>query len=29
VDLGVHSVEGVVLVVGAALELLTPINQNP
>jgi hypothetical protein len=29
VDLDVHPVEGVVLVVGAALELLTPTNQNP
>jgi hypothetical protein len=29
VDLGVHPVEGVVLVVGAALELLAPTNQNP
>jgi hypothetical protein len=29
VDLGVHPVEGVVLVVGEALELLTPSNQNP
>jgi hypothetical protein len=28
-DLGVHPVEGVVLVVGAALELLAPTNQNP
>jgi hypothetical protein len=29
VDLGVHPVEGVVFVVGAALELLAPTNQNP
>jgi hypothetical protein len=29
VELGVHSVEGVVFVVGAALELLAPTNQNP
>jgi hypothetical protein len=29
VDLGVHPIESIVLVVGAALELLTPTNQNP
>jgi hypothetical protein len=29
VELGVHPIEGVVLVVGAALELLAPTNQNP
>jgi hypothetical protein len=29
VDLGVHPIKGVVLVVGAALELLASINQNP
>jgi hypothetical protein len=29
VDLGVHPVEGVVLVVGTALELLAPTSQNP
>jgi hypothetical protein len=28
VELGVHPIEGVVLVVGAALELLAPTNQN-
>jgi hypothetical protein len=29
VELGVHPIEGVVLVMGTALELLAPINQNP
>jgi hypothetical protein len=29
VELGVHPIEGVILVVGAALELLAPTNQNP
>jgi hypothetical protein len=29
VDLGVHPVEGVVFIVGAALELLAPTHQNP
>jgi hypothetical protein len=29
VELGVHSIKGVVLVAGAALELLAPTNQNP
>jgi hypothetical protein len=29
VELGVHLVEGAVLVAGAALELLSPTNQNP
>jgi hypothetical protein len=29
VELGVHPIEGVVHVVGAALELLAPTNQNP
>jgi hypothetical protein len=29
VELGVHPIEGVVLVVGVALELLAPTNQNP
>jgi hypothetical protein len=28
VDLGVHPVEGVVLVVGTTLELLAPTNQD-
>jgi hypothetical protein len=29
VKLGVHPIEGAVLVTGAALELLAPTNQNP
>jgi hypothetical protein len=29
VELGVHLVEGAVLVAGAALELLSPTSQNP
>jgi hypothetical protein len=29
VELGVHPIEGVVLVVGAALELLSPRTRNP
>jgi hypothetical protein len=29
VELGVHPIEGVVLVAGTALELLAPTNQNP
>jgi hypothetical protein len=29
VELGVHPIKGVVLVMGAALELLAPTNQNP
>jgi hypothetical protein len=29
VELGVHPIEGAVLVAGAALELLAPTNQNP
>jgi hypothetical protein len=29
VELGVHLIEGVVLVAGAALELLSPTSQNP
>jgi hypothetical protein len=29
VELGVHPIEGAVLVVGAALELLSPTSQNP
>jgi hypothetical protein len=29
VDLGVHPVEGIVLAMGAALELLAPANQDP
>jgi hypothetical protein len=29
VDLGIHPVEGIVLVVGAALELLASTHQNP
>jgi hypothetical protein len=29
VELGIHPIEGVVLVAGAALELLAPTNQNP
>jgi hypothetical protein len=28
VELGVHPIEGIVLVVGAALELLAPTNQT-
>jgi hypothetical protein len=28
VDLGIHPVEGIVLVVGAALELLAPTDQD-
>jgi hypothetical protein len=29
VELGIHLVEGAVLVAGAALELLSPTSQNP
>jgi hypothetical protein len=29
VELGVHLIEGAVLVAGAALELLSPTSQNP
>jgi hypothetical protein len=29
VELGVHQVEGAVLIAGAVLELLSPISQNP
>jgi hypothetical protein len=29
VELGVHQIEGAVLVMGAALELLSPTTQNP
>jgi C4-dicarboxylate transporter len=29
VELGVHPIEGAVLVAGAALELLSPTSQNP
>jgi hypothetical protein len=29
VELGVHLVEGAVLIAGAALELLSPTSQNP
>jgi hypothetical protein len=29
VEFGVHLVEGVVLVAGAVLELLSPTSQNP
>jgi hypothetical protein len=29
VELGVHLIEGTVLVAGAALELLSPTSQNP
>jgi hypothetical protein len=29
VELGVHLIKGVVLVAGAALELLSPTSQNP
>jgi hypothetical protein len=29
VELGVHLVEGAVLVAGATLELLSPTSQNP
>jgi hypothetical protein len=29
VELGVHPIEGIVLVMGAALELLSPTNRNP
>jgi hypothetical protein len=29
VELGIHPIEGAILVAGAALELLAPTNQNP
>jgi hypothetical protein len=29
VELGIHPIEGIVLVVGAALELLSPTTRNP
>jgi hypothetical protein len=29
VELGVHPIEGAVLVAGAALKLLSPTSQNP
>jgi hypothetical protein len=29
VELGVHPIEGIVLIVGAALELLSPTTRNP